>query len=62
MLAPLGVVLLGFGVGWVRGLASADALLERMLAKIDGLCLERDRLKADQPGPTRGKVIGGRKW
>lgn len=25
--------------------ASAEALLERMLSKVDGLCAERDRLK-----------------
>jgi hypothetical protein len=28
---------------------AADALLQRMLDKIDGLCLERDRLKREQP-------------
>jgi hypothetical protein len=38
--------------------ASAEALLERMLDKIDELCAERDRLKKDQPGPTKGKVLG----
>jgi len=42
--------------------ASVDALLERMLNKIDELCAERDKLKKDQPGPTRGKVLGGRRW
>jgi hypothetical protein len=42
--------------------ASADALLERMLANIDGMCLERDRLKKEQAGPTKGKVLGGRSW
>jgi len=42
--------------------ASADALLQRMLAKIDGLVVERDRLKAGEPGPTKGKVLGGRSW
>ena len=42
--------------------ASAEALLERMLNKIDQLCAERDKLKKDQPGPTRGKVLGGRRW
>jgi hypothetical protein len=42
--------------------ASAEALLERMLDKIDELCAERDKLKKDQPGPTRGKVLGGRRW
>jgi hypothetical protein len=34
--------------------ASAEALLDRMLNKIDGLCAERDRLKKEQPGPTKG--------
>ena len=42
--------------------ASADALLERMLNKIGELCAERDKLKKDQPGPTKGKVLGGREW
>ena len=42
--------------------ASADALLERMLNKIDELCAERDRVKKDQAGPTKGKVLGGRQW
>ena len=42
--------------------ASADALLQRMLDKIDGLCSERDRLKSLEPGPTKGKALGGRKW
>jgi len=41
---------------------SAAALLDRMLNKIDGLCAERDRLKKEQPGPTKGKVLGGRRW
>ena len=40
--------------------ASAEALLERMLNKIDGLCAERDKLKADMPRERR--VLGGRKW
>jgi hypothetical protein len=42
--------------------ASAEALLDRMLQDIDGLCAERDRLKKEQPGPTKGKVLGGRRW
>ena len=42
--------------------ASAAALLDRMLNKIDGLCAERDRMKKEQPGPTKGKVLGGRRW
>jgi hypothetical protein len=41
---------------------SAEVLLERMLDKIDELCAERDKLKRDQPGPTKGKVLGGRQW
>ena len=42
--------------------ASADALLERMLNKIDELCAERDQLKKEQPGHNKGKVFGGRHW
>jgi hypothetical protein len=42
--------------------ASAEALLDRMLNNIDGLCAERDRLKKEQPGPNKGKVLGGRRW
>jgi len=41
--------------------ASADALLQRMLDKIDGLCIERDRLKKALP-PAESKVLGGRSW
>jgi hypothetical protein len=41
--------------------ASAEALLERMLNKIDGLCTERDRLKREH-GPAKGRVLGGRSW
>lgn len=37
------------------GTASAEALLQRMLDKVDTLCVERDRLKADLP-PQKGKV------
>jgi len=33
--------------------ASADLLLERMQAKIEGLCDERDRLKKEQDGPMK---------
>jgi hypothetical protein len=39
--------------------ASAEALLDRMLNKIDGLCAERDRLKKEQPSPFKGKALGG---
>jgi hypothetical protein len=42
--------------------ASAEALLERMLNKIDELCAERDRLKASLPHPSKSKVIGGPRW
>jgi hypothetical protein len=42
--------------------ASAEALLDRMLNSIDGLCAARDRLKKEQPGPCKGKVLGGRRW
>jgi hypothetical protein len=42
--------------------ASAEALLERMLNKIDQLCAERDRLKDELPGTSKGKVLGGRRW
>ncbi len=43
--------------------ASAEALLQRMLDKIDGLCVERDRLKAaEQPQLGARRVLGGRKW
>jgi hypothetical protein len=42
--------------------ASAEALLKRMLNKIDSLCADRDRLKKEQPNPMKGKVLGGRRW
>jgi hypothetical protein len=42
-------------------IASAKALLQRMLDKIDGLCAEGDRLKAERP-PVKRNVCGGRKW
>ena len=41
--------------------ASADALLDRMLHRIDALCVERDRLKLENPGATKGMVLGGRR-
>jgi hypothetical protein len=41
--------------------ASAEALLQRMLDKVDGLCAERDRLKAELP-KWKARVLGGRKW
>jgi hypothetical protein len=42
--------------------AAAEVLLVRMLDKIDGLCAERDRLTVGQPGPVKGRVLGGRSW
>jgi hypothetical protein len=41
---------------------SAEALLDRMLNKIDDLCAERDRLKQEQSGHNKGKALGGRQW
>jgi hypothetical protein len=38
--------------------ASAEALLQRMLDRIDALCIERDRLKKEM-APPRGKVLRG---
>jgi hypothetical protein len=40
--------------------ASAELLLGRMHAKIDGLCEQRDRLKKERPAERR--VLGGRTW
>jgi hypothetical protein len=40
--------------------AAAEILLQRML--IEALCAERDRLKKEQPGHNKGKVLGGRQW
>jgi hypothetical protein len=37
--------------------ASAEVLLQRMLDRIDTLCIERDRLKKEAP-PAKGKVLG----
>jgi hypothetical protein len=39
---------------------SAEALLERMLDKVDVLCAERDRLKME-PEPVKRAVFGGGK-
>src|SRR6267142_259226 len=41
--------------------ASAEALLDRM-NNLDGLCAERDRLKKEQPRPSKEKALGGRRW
>ena len=40
---------------------AAEMLLQRMLDNIDTLCVERDRLKKSEPGPNKGKVLGGRR-
>ena len=41
----------------------AEALLARMHAKIDGLCAEREQLKAGRPSkPKPPRVLGGRSW
>ncbi|MBR0696393.1 hypothetical protein [Bradyrhizobium lablabi] len=40
---------------------SAEVLLQRMLDKIDNLCIERDRLKKELP-KLKSKVLGGRNW
>jgi hypothetical protein len=40
--------------------SSAEALLERMLSKIDDLCADRDGMKAEQPTVRARHVLGGR--
>ena len=40
----------------------AEALLARMLAAIERLCIERDRLRKEQAAPARPRVLGGRSW
>jgi len=40
--------------------SSSEALLEKMLNKIDQLRAERDRLKREQPGHNKGKIL--RRW
>jgi hypothetical protein len=42
--------------------ASAEALLQRMLEKVDSLCAQREKLKAELKHPMKGKVLGGRQW
>ena len=42
--------------------ASAEALLQRMLNKIDELRAERDQLKSERPGHNKGRVLGGWRW
>jgi hypothetical protein len=38
---------------------AAEVLLQRMLHKIDALCAERDRLKAELPGAPMIRLVGG---
>ena len=40
----------------------AEALLARMLAAIERLCIERDRLKKQQAPAGPSRVLGGRSW
>ncbi|MET4257238.1 hypothetical protein ABIC09_002174 [Bradyrhizobium sp. S3.12.5] len=42
--------------------ASAEALLERMLAKIDTLCGQRYELRKAEPHHNKRRVLGGRSW
>ena len=41
--------------------AAAETLLQRMLAKIDTLRTQRNKLKAEQRARTKGKFLGGRR-
>ncbi len=41
--------------------AAAEALLERMLNKVDEMCTERDRLKKELE-PVKRRALGGRNW
>ncbi|HEY5929949.1 MAG TPA: hypothetical protein VIU02_06535 [Burkholderiales bacterium] len=40
----------------------AEALLARMLAAIERLCIERDRLRKEQAAQAKPRVLGGRSW
>ena len=44
------------------GTASAEALLGRMLVRIDGLCEQRDEMKKRAIHQNKGRVLGGRTW
>jgi hypothetical protein len=50
-----------FGGFSVKAFTNRDFLLDRMLNNIDGLCAERDRLKKEQPRPSKGNMLGGRR-
>ena len=43
-------------------MADAELVLARQLVRLDDLIGERNRLMSARPGPTEGKVLGGRKW
>jgi hypothetical protein len=42
--------------------AWAELLLAKTLVKIGDLCVGRERLKKEQGGPTKGRVLVGRRW
>lgn len=42
--------------------AVTEADLQLLLDRVDALCEQRDRLKAVQPRPSAGRVLGGRSW
>lgn len=44
------------------GTASAEALLGRMLVRIDALREQRDEGKKGATPQNKGRVLGGRKW
>jgi hypothetical protein len=41
--------------------AAAEALLERMVNRVDEMCTERDRLKKELE-PVKRRALGGRSW
>ncbi|WP_424632063.1 hypothetical protein [Bradyrhizobium sp. SYSU BS000235] len=41
--------------------ASAEALLERMLNRVDELCEQREEKKRELPA-GKSRVLGGRRW
>ena len=71
-LAGLMVAALGVGfAGYVyvspyqkatRALQERTAELSKQRGSTDDLSSERDRLKAEQGGSTKGGVLGGRSW
>ena len=54
-----------FGVGKLRSLSAAAILRADMpanTATIEDLCDQRDRLKKEEGGPMKGRVLSGRNW